>query len=171
MIFQGYIDDTSATGKKGEIFDSSLKRNKPFEFVLGQGRVIKGWDEGLLDMCVGEKRTLVIPPELGYGDGGAGASIPGGATLRFEVECLAIQDADAKPAADSRNVFKEIDVDEDWLITHSELMMWHTAHMPNVKLPQGFWQRIDKNQDGIITWDEFEGPKGEGPPKKQKSEL
>jgi len=72
-------------------FDSSFKRNQPFEFKLGAGRVIKGWDEGLLDMCVGEKRTLTIPPELGYGARGAGGSIPGGATLIFETELIAIK--------------------------------------------------------------------------------
>ena len=59
------------------MFDSSLKRGVPFDFPLGAGRVIKGWDQGLLDMCVGEKRTLIIPPDLGYGSRGAGGAIPG----------------------------------------------------------------------------------------------
>ncbi|KAK8803375.1 hypothetical protein WA158_001069 [Blastocystis sp. Blastoise] len=71
-------------------FDSSLDRNQPFEFVLGSGQVIKGWDQGLVNMCIGEKRKLVIPSGLGYGDQGAGAMIPGGATLVFDVELLAI---------------------------------------------------------------------------------
>ncbi|KAL2815260.1 FK506-binding protein 2 [Aspergillus cavernicola] len=74
----------------GSEFDASYNRGKPFKFPLGAGRVIKGWDEGLLDMCVGEKRTLTIPPEFGYGDRGVGP-IPGGATLIFETELVEIE--------------------------------------------------------------------------------
>ena len=85
MHYTGKIDDSSAAGEKGKVFDSSIPRGQPFGFTLGAGNVIKGWDEGLVGMCIGEKRTLVIPPEKGYGDRGAGADIPGGATLNFEV--------------------------------------------------------------------------------------
>jgi FKBP-type peptidyl-prolyl cis-trans isomerase len=75
----------------GEQFDSSRTRGTPFEFVLGAGQVIKGWDQGLRNMCVGERRKLTIPSGLGYGDRGAGGKIAGGATLVFDVELVEIK--------------------------------------------------------------------------------
>lgn len=74
----------------GTVFDSSVERGQPIEFPLGVGRVIKGWDQGILGMCVGEKRKLTIPPSLGYGQSGAGP-IPPGATLIFTTELVAIE--------------------------------------------------------------------------------
>ena len=78
-------------GAKGEKFDSSLDRGNPFSFKLGAGQVIRGWDEGVLGLLIGGKRTLLIPPELGYGSRGAGGLIPPGATLLFEVELLELR--------------------------------------------------------------------------------
>lgn len=80
-----------ADGMKGKKFDSSLDRGQPFDFPLGQARVIQGWDEGVAGMKVGGKRTLIIPPEAGYGASGAGADIPPNATLIFEVELLKVE--------------------------------------------------------------------------------
>ena len=75
----------------GTKFDSSVDRGTPFEFPLGAGRVIKGWDEGVATMNIGGKRELIIPPDLGYGAAGAGGLIPPNATLKFEVELLELK--------------------------------------------------------------------------------
>ena len=88
MHYTGWLWESGAKGKK---FDSSVDRGKPFEFLIGQGQVIKGWDEGVSTMKVGGKRTLLIPPTLGYGARGAGGVIPPNATLLFEVELLGVK--------------------------------------------------------------------------------
>jgi len=88
MHYTGWLYENGAKGRK---FDSSVDRGQPFEFPIGTGRVIKGWDEGVASMKVGGKRTLVIPPELGYGARGAGGVIPPNATLIFDVELLGLR--------------------------------------------------------------------------------
>jgi len=89
--YTGWLFDANATDNKGKKFDSSVDRGRPFEFPLGAGRVIKGWDNGFEGMKVGGKRTLIIPPEMGYGERGAGSSIPPNATLLFDVEMLGVK--------------------------------------------------------------------------------
>jgi FKBP-type peptidyl-prolyl cis-trans isomerase FkpA len=88
MHYTGWLWINDAKGAK---FDSSLDRNKPFQFKLGAGQVIRGWDEGVQGLKIGGKRTLLIPPELGYGARGAGGVIPPNATLLFEVELLELR--------------------------------------------------------------------------------
>jgi peptidylprolyl isomerase len=88
MHYTGWLYEN---GQKGKKFDSSVDRNEPFEFKIGQRQVIAGWDEGVSSMKVGGKRTLIIPPALGYGARGAGGVIPPNATLMFDVELLAVK--------------------------------------------------------------------------------
>lgn len=89
--YTGWLYDENAPDGRGNKFDSSVDRGQPFEFPLGARRVIRGWDEGVVGMLIGEKRELKIAPELGYGSRGAGAAIPPGATLLFEVELLGLR--------------------------------------------------------------------------------
>ncbi|XP_076287759.1 peptidyl-prolyl cis-trans isomerase Fkb14 isoform X1 [Lasioglossum baleicum] len=160
----------------GTKFDSSLDRDQPFSFQLGVGQVIRGWDQGLVDMCVGEKRKLTIPPELGYGEKGAGNVIPGGATLLFEVELINISDT-----PQSTNVFKAIDSDHDNQLSREEVRIMVSDYLrkqmieaeqgsagddqvkkilaDNDKLVEEIFQHEDKDKNGFISHDEFTGPK------------
>jgi FKBP-type peptidyl-prolyl cis-trans isomerase FkpA len=89
--YTGWLYEEGAPDHKGTQFDTSVGRPEPFGFTLGAGQVIKGWDQGVVGMRVGGKRRLVIPPDLAYGDEGAGSVIPPGATLVFDVELLSIE--------------------------------------------------------------------------------
>lgn len=88
--YTGWLYDQSAKDKHGAKFDSSRDSGTPFSFTLGEGKVIAGWDQGVVGMKVGGKRTLLIPASLGYGDNGAGDAIPPGASLVFDVELLGV---------------------------------------------------------------------------------
>jgi FK506-binding protein 14 len=156
MHYTGSIDASSATGTAGKQFDSSIPRGKTFDFQLGAGKVIKGWEEGLVGLCRGAEATLVIPPEMGYGDRGAGNDIPGGATLHFDVQVVDFS-SNAPPAP---NLFKELDIaPQDGKLSEGELLTYFAKHGEG-KIPDGLWENEDKNKDGFISWEEFGGPKG-----------
>jgi FKBP-type peptidyl-prolyl cis-trans isomerase FkpA len=89
--YTGWLYDPATADGHGAKFDSSLDRKVPFGFFLGSGKVIKGWDEGIVGMKVGGKRTLVIPPHKAYGERGAGGVIPPNATLLFDVELIEVK--------------------------------------------------------------------------------
>ena len=95
--YTGWLYDDNAENKRGQKFDSSVDRGQHFQFPLGAGRVIKGWDQGVVGMQEGEIRELTIAPELAYGERGAGNVIPPGATLIFEVELAGIQSVEPEP--------------------------------------------------------------------------
>ena len=89
--YTGWLYDAKATDQKGKKFDSSRDRNDPFNFKLGAGQVIRGWDDGVAGMKIGGQRTLIIPAQMGYGSQGAGGVIPPNATLVFDVELLGLK--------------------------------------------------------------------------------
>ncbi|XP_046414675.1 FK506-binding protein 2 isoform X1 [Neodiprion lecontei] len=167
----------TGTLKDGTKFDSSLDRDQPFTFQLGVGQVIKGWDQGLENMCVGEKRKLTIPPDMGYGDQGAGNVIPGGAVLLFDVELIDISDSPP-----TTNVFKEIDANKDNQLSREEVRTMVSEYLrkqmieaeqgsasesdevkkmlaDHDKLVEEIFQHEDSDKNGFISHDEFSGPK------------
>jgi len=166
MHYTGTLED----GKK---FDSSRDRSEAFKFQIGVGQVIKGWEEGVLGMCVGEKRKLIVPPALGYGDQGAGDIIPGGATLHFDVELMGIEEGPTPV-----NVFKQIDSDNDNALTRDEISTYLKQQVETMqaaggeqgeeakkmledqdKLVEEIFSHEDKDKDGVISHEEFSGPK------------
>eukprot|EP00092_Neocalanus_flemingeri_P052589 GFUD01061543.1.p1 GENE.GFUD01061543.1~~GFUD01061543.1.p1 ORF type:complete len:220 (+),score=74.74 GFUD01061543.1:29-688(+) len=166
MHYTGTLED-------GKQFDSSLDKSEPFQFQIGVGQVIRGWEEGVLGMCEGEKRKLTVPAALGYGDQGAGDDIPGGATLLFDVELIRIEEGPAPV-----NVFKQIDIDSDMALSRDEISSYlkqQVETMQNAggeqgeearkmmedqdKLVEEIFAHEDKDKDGLISHDEFSGPK------------
>merc|ERR1711997_956194 len=173
MLSMHYV----GTLESGAKFDSSYDRSEPFKFQIGVGQVIKGWEEGVLGMCVGEKRRLIIPPALGYGDQGAGDIIPGDATLFFDVELISTIEGQMPV-----NVFKHIDLNKDMVLSKYEISSYLKQQVETMlsagveqeevarkmmddqekykeKLVEEIFAHEDKDNDGFISHDEFTGPK------------
>ena len=155
MHYTGSIDESSQTGEPGKQFDSSRDRDV-LSVTIGVGQVIQGWDKGLLGLCKGARAILVIPPEMGYGSNGAGGVIPGGATLRFDVEVVSVSGPPAQP-----NLFDELDVDQDGLLTPEEIVVHFRQADPAAELPPTLMEQEDKNKDGVVSREEFGGPRME----------
>ncbi|KAK8386261.1 hypothetical protein O3P69_010751 [Scylla paramamosain] len=160
MLTMHYTGTLLEDGKK---FDSSLDRDKPFTVQIGVGQVIKGWDQGLLDLCPGDKVKLTIPPEMAYGEHGAGDVIPPNAWLVFEVDLISV--SDAPPAV---NIFKQIDGDDDDHLSKEEVLDYIKTQLPAEELENGqdphkiteeIFHHEDKDRDGYISHEEFSGPK------------
>ncbi|XP_061164132.1 peptidyl-prolyl cis-trans isomerase FKBP2-like [Saccostrea echinata] len=161
--YEGFFDN-------GTKFDSSRERPGaiPFQFQLGVGQVIQGWEKGLLDMCAGEKRQLSVPSRLAYGEHGSAPIIAPNSDLVFEVELIQIHDGPKPP-----NVFKLIDIDNDNHLTKDEMSMYlaRQAHAQGIpvdlaakqqeKVLDNLFKFEDKNGDGRISHEEFSGPKHE----------
>jgi hypothetical protein len=124
-------------------------------------------------MCVGEKRIALIPAGYGWDMDkndvtklnlrtGRGKSLPKGADLEIELELVAFKDSSVKEPISS-NFFKDMDSNKDGRVTHDEMALWFQHQHPRKRgiMPQGLWERQDRNMDGFVTWDEFKGPKGE----------
>jgi hypothetical protein len=162
MNYQGWIDASSKTGEKGALFASSDK--EPIEFTVGEGQVILGWDQGLITLCTGDKATLTLKPELaGRWDLDRPASsldrrilfnVPLDATVRFDVDIL---DVKHEP-----NLFRDIDTNGDTHLTKEEVQAWHKEDglVFSDEEFKEIWKSQDVDFDGVISWEEFSGPKG-----------
>mmetsp|Transcript_45366 Transcript_45366/g.105945 ORF Transcript_45366/g.105945 Transcript_45366/m.105945 type:complete len:236 (-) Transcript_45366:46-753(-) len=153
MHYTGTIDDSSKAGTPGKQFDSSSGRGV-FERTIGVGDLIQGWDTGLLGLCKGAKAILVIPPEMGYGTNGAGDVVPGGATLKFDVEVVSVSAPPPQP-----NLFEELDTDLDGVLTPQEILVHFRRGDPNAMMPQELMEKEDKNKNGVVSLEEFGGPR------------
>lgn len=159
MKYTGYLEN-------GTKFESTYDHGHEFSFQLGIGQVIQGWEKGLVDMCVGEKRKLTVPPHMAYGTIGAGDRIPPNSTLIFECELVKIDDG-PKPA----NVFKEIDTDGNGELSVDEVSAFLVKTSAEAgehitaeseehkKVILSIFEHEDKNKDGVISMAEFSGPK------------
>lgn len=183
LHYTGTIADTSKSGVPGTKFDSSYdsatsssttidsgEPPQPFETQVGVGKLIKGWDLGLLGLCLGTKARLTIPPSQGYGQRGSPPAIPPGATLQFDVEIVDVANyKDRQVVVDvplgeggGGNLFALIDTNRDGNLDEQELLHFFSQQGSDT-VPPEVW-RDDVDQDGMISWIEFTGPKGDGPP-------
>ncbi|KAL8280619.1 hypothetical protein RQP46_006942 [Phenoliferia psychrophenolica] len=141
MHYTGTLED-------GSTFDSSRPRNSEFVFTLGTGQVIKGWDQGLLDMCVGEQRILTIEPELGYGAGGYPPIIPANAVLTFDVELLSIKGKKSSPPPVTAATFSASSVKTKNAIKNNHIAVFSKSYCPYCKRAKALLASTNPKQGG-----------------------
>lgn len=164
--YTGWIDESSLTGVKGYMFESSHDEGRyPMNFTIGKYEVLRGWEEGLLGKCVGSQVTLIMPPAYAWGDeGDTSGDIPGNATLRFDVNITKV----APKAPPTPNLFAMIDTNGDGEITEEESDAFFVKRGYE-ETPEDMFDNEDRDGDGVISWREFTGPKGDKPPSKKKN--
>ena len=157
LHFTVTIDESSEAGERGAKIESSHDRGIAPSFPVGRAKVIPGLDQGLVGLCKGSKAHIVIPPHLAYGDMGVpNSSVPGGVTLRYDVEILDIR----KPAP---NDFQSIDTNNDGKLSKEEAKLYFESKGQMIDI-NALFEAEDSNNDGYVSWEEFTGPKGDGPP-------
>jgi len=161
--YTGSIHSLSAAGTPGNVYDEGA-----ISFVVGRGEVILGMDEGVIGACVGATRTLVIPPEKGYGEAGLTSherdgkwwdGIPGFATLQIVLEVMAVHVLEDKISYD--DMFATLDANGDRSLSREEVMAYFKQVHEHDHIPDDLWED-DVDGDGYISWEEFSGPKGAG---------
>ncbi|KAL7540961.1 hypothetical protein ACHAXR_010518 [Thalassiosira sp. AJA248-18] len=157
--------DESSTGSResiGKKIESSRDKGIAPSFPVGQGKVVAGLDQGLIGLCKGSSAYIIVPPHLAYGRiGKPEQGVGRDATLRYDVEII-----DVQPPVP--NDFVKIDANKDWKISKDEAFSYFEGLGQTINL-ESLWKDEDKDGDGVISWDEFTGPKGsDGPPQKQK---
>lgn len=157
LHFTVTIDESSEAGERGAKIESSHDRGIAPSFPVGQAKVIPGLDQGLVGLCKGSKAHIIIPPHLAYGDMGVpNSNVPGGVTLRYDVEILDIR----MPAP---NDFQLIDTNNDGKLSKEEAKLYFESKVQMIDI-DALFKAEDLDNDGYVSWEEFTGPKGDGPP-------
>eukprot|EP00929_Paragymnodinium_shiwhaense_P096769 TRINITY_DN58457_c0_g1_i1.p1 TRINITY_DN58457_c0_g1~~TRINITY_DN58457_c0_g1_i1.p1 ORF type:complete len:239 (+),score=29.66 TRINITY_DN58457_c0_g1_i1:81-797(+) len=154
--YTGSIHGTSAAGEPGAVFLFTVEW-KPLRFRLGRRDVVPGLEMGIRGMCIGERRSIVVPPSLGFGEHGWGRGIPGNATLQFDIELRGIEEDVAHTHGEPETIFNGMDSNENDGLTIDEMQHWFEQR--GRRLPATWFDQEDKNGDGIVTWEEFSGQK------------
>eukprot|EP00565_Helicotheca_tamesis_P004506 CAMPEP_0185725822 /NCGR_PEP_ID=MMETSP1171-20130828/1983_1 /TAXON_ID=374046 /ORGANISM="Helicotheca tamensis, Strain CCMP826" /LENGTH=206 /DNA_ID=CAMNT_0028394041 /DNA_START=97 /DNA_END=717 /DNA_ORIENTATION=- len=152
------IDESSIVGEPGKFIGSSYKADKTVDMQIGVGTWIKGWDMGITGLCIGAKASIIVPPDLGYGEHDM-PNVPAGATLNFAVEVVDIIEPEDFKQPD---MFTSIDLNKDGKLSREEFSaFFKTLQQPE---PTGLFDHDDADGDGFVTYEEFSGPKGDSPP-------
>lgn len=170
MHYTGEVDASSPTARKGKRFGSAEQAT--FDFQIGRGEVLPGWERGLLGLCKGAMARLIVPPELGYGWRGVRGKVPGNATLKFVLEVVDVNPGSGRQQSLARDkiydskmakAFDDADYDDDGLLSKKEVKAFFRRTHGLRKLPKGFWEAEDRDGDGFITAEEFGGSIVQGP--------